>query len=746
MNAPWRSVSSRVMRTISRKASPGVALLWLLAFPSASHARQVAGEVRGRVIDATDRAPVAGASVEVEGAAFRLRTASDGSFHVRNLDPRVHRIRVQALGFRSTTLEVRVVNARVSELEVTLARVATALALQQVTAQRDTAAFHAEVIDRAAIERAGARDVSDVLQTVPGVVVTRSGGPGQPSRVSIRGSSSSQVLVLVDGVPVNSALTGAADLSLLPVENVERVTVLTGAQSARYGPRAMGGVIEVVTRRPRREQSMVGRAGALGEWGVGGALAHQTPVGARQGSWSLSVDHRSTRGDFRFELPPVRGGGWARRENAAVTNTQAVLGASLDGSVHHLTLRGSYGHTTRGMAGSIVQPSLTGGQVFDRASAGATSAFTRAGWAFTHTLDAARESGTFADATPPFGAAFENTTTATTVAVTSNVQRAWRGVSTAGGVEWRQLDVRSNALATDAPSGQTLLGAWLNARYEQGLGGSAWRWLSEGALRADHSTLLDGVTWSPRAATQLLRSAWSSGTVSLGMSYGAGFAPPTLADQFFQEGVQVRANPSLRPERTRHDVEARIAAREFPRFGAVWHAEAAMFKADVDGMILWLPDFRFIWSPANYDAARRGWEMRGGVRVPRWHLDARAGIDESRVTYSGGILSGQVAYRPRRTAHVQLGSNVGAARAEFVLRHVGVRRVVAGSSLNALPPYRMADLRLSTEVRRAGWAMLPTLSIENLFSQQAAMLVDYPFPTRLWSLSLRLRPQSSALP
>lgn len=730
--------------------SHGGAIVALLLAPTVVQARQVAGEVRGRVIDATDHVPVAGAQVELEGTAVRLRTASDGSFAVRSVEPRVHRVRVQAVGFRRTTVEVHVVNARVSEVEIRLPRaeatLAATLATQQVRATRDTAAFYTHVVDRASIERSGARDVADVLQNLPGVVITRSGGPGQPSRVSIRGSSANQVLVLLDGVPLNSALSGAADLSLLPVENVERITVLTGAQSARYGPRAMAGVIEVVTRRPRTEQSVVLRTGALGEWGAAAAVAHQSRMAGRQGSWSLAMDHRATRGDFRFALPPVRGGGWARRENADVANTQIVAGAALDARAQQFTLRSTYGHTRRGMAGSIVQPSLTGRQVFDRGSVGGTAQHTLAAWTFTHTVDAARESGVFVDTTPPFGAAFDHTTTATTLVATSSVTRTWHGVTTAGGVEWRRLGVRANALATGAPTGQTLRGGWLTARRELALRGSAWRWFHEGAVRADHSTLLNGVAWSPRVATQLARSAWSTGTLAIGASYGAGFAPPTLADQFFQEGVQVRANPTLRPERTRHDTEVRLTARELPRFGALWHVEAAGYRADVDGMILWLPDFRFIWSPNNYDATRRGWELRGGVRIPRWRVDAQGGLDEARVMYAGGILSGQVAYRPRRTAHLQVGSSLGAARAELVLRHVGVRRVVAGSALNALPAYRMADVRLSTERQRGRWTLQPMLAVENLFSRQAAMLVDYPFPTRLWSLSLRVRPMSSTLP
>lgn len=749
---------TRDTAVLPRRLLVVLATLCALLSPQSVAARQVSGEVRGRVLDATDRTPVAGARVELDGAAVHQRSGADGTFVLRSLEPRSYRLRVQALGFRTTVVEVIVANARVADVEVLLPRAALVLAAQQVVGMRDTASLSATSIDRADIERSGARDVADVLQAVPGVVVTRAGGPGQPSRVSIRGSTAGQVLVLLDGVPVNSALGGAADLSLLPIEQVERVTVLTGAQSARYGPRAMAGVVEVVTRRPRHEQSLLLRGGALGEWG--GALSFARRVegrtlseagvvdgsAARRGvsrQLSLGVDHRDVQGDFRFTLPAVRGGGWARRENAAVTSTQVVAGASLEGTRHQLALRGNFGHTRRGLAGSVVQPSLTGAQRFLRSAAGLSTTHTLGLWSLSSTLDVARERARFADNAPPFGQPYADTISATTTALTAQAVRSWRGVTTTLGVDARQLGVRASRLSGAAPRTQELLGAWMSVRHERTWPTSAWRLQSDAALRVDHSSLIASDAWSPRVAARLMHPM-GGGTAFASASYGAGFAPPTLADQFFHEGVQVRANASLRPERSRHDAELRLGLRELPRFGVVFHGEAAAYRADIDGMILWLPDFRFVWSPSNYDVRRRGWETRAGVRIPAWHVDLSGAVEENAVSYAGPVLTGQVAYRPQHTAHVQLGATWGGTRAEVVTRHVGVRRVIAGSNLNALPAYRMSDLRVSTRQEwRGRWTLQPTLAVENLFSRQAAMLVDYPFPTRLWSLSLRLRPASA---
>ena len=119
--------------------------------------------------------------------------------------------------------------------------------------------------DRKAIEQSGRRDLGELLQSVPSVVITRYGGPGSPSHVSIRGSAASEVLVLVNGAPINSAITGDADVSSFGLERAERVQVLTGAQSARYGGHALAGVVLVETRRAERELSGAASAGAWGE-------------------------------------------------------------------------------------------------------------------------------------------------------------------------------------------------------------------------------------------------------------------------------------------------------------------------------------------------------------------------------------------------------------------------------------------------------------------------------------------------
>jgi vitamin B12 transporter len=106
------------------------------------------------------------------------------------------------------------------------------------------------VIDRAQIERSSARDLSEVLRFQAGIDVVRSGGPGQQTSLFTRGTSSDQTLVLIDGVRMNSGSVGIAAVEHIAPEMIDRVEIVRGPRTSLYGEDAVGGVINVITRRP----------------------------------------------------------------------------------------------------------------------------------------------------------------------------------------------------------------------------------------------------------------------------------------------------------------------------------------------------------------------------------------------------------------------------------------------------------------------------------------------------------------
>ncbi|MCW1886443.1 TonB-dependent receptor [Luteolibacter flavescens] len=122
----------------------------------------------------------------------------------------------------------------------------------------------ATVIDREKIAKSGVRSVADLLATQGGIRLTNTSGNASDSTVHLRGfgeNASSRVLVLIDGRPVNRPDMAGVSWLEAPVARLERVEILRGSQSARFGDNAVGGVINLVTRGGSTESTVLEGAG-----------------------------------------------------------------------------------------------------------------------------------------------------------------------------------------------------------------------------------------------------------------------------------------------------------------------------------------------------------------------------------------------------------------------------------------------------------------------------------------------------
>lgn len=105
------------------------------------------------------------------------------------------------------------------------------------------------VVTREEIEALGARDVGEVLRGVAGIEIKSYGPLGSNASVSLRGSASQQVLVLIDGCPVNSIANGCANLGTISLGDIKQIEIVKGAISHLYGANALGGVVNIITRQ-----------------------------------------------------------------------------------------------------------------------------------------------------------------------------------------------------------------------------------------------------------------------------------------------------------------------------------------------------------------------------------------------------------------------------------------------------------------------------------------------------------------
>ena len=144
-----------------------------------------------------------------------------------------------------------------------------------------------EVVTRQEIERTHARDLKEALEDVPGLLLKRIHGKGGYA-VWLQGLDSDRVLVVVNGEPITPSTGSTIDLSQIGVADVERIEVVKGATSALYGSAAMGGVINVITRKPQAPLAyrLTVDGGSWGEKNVGGS---STDVARRHLSGKFAV-------------------------------------------------------------------------------------------------------------------------------------------------------------------------------------------------------------------------------------------------------------------------------------------------------------------------------------------------------------------------------------------------------------------------------------------------------------------------
>ena len=159
------------------------------------------------------------------------------------------------------------------------------------------------VIDRAAIEQAGSTTLPELLARQPGIHIADTGGPGKSAGIFMRGTNSGHTLLLVDGIPLGSATLGQPALHNLPLSQIDRIEILRGPASSLYGSDAIGGVIQVFTKRGEGPARVSAYAGA----GSNGTREAQAGVSGASGAWSynFSATHFTTDG-FNIAADPVR--------------------------------------------------------------------------------------------------------------------------------------------------------------------------------------------------------------------------------------------------------------------------------------------------------------------------------------------------------------------------------------------------------------------------------------------------------
>jgi len=216
--------------------------------------------ITGKVSDAKTGKPLVGANLVMDGLNAGTTTSQNGIYAIGNLKPGNYTLSVSFLGYKSDSVtfalktayhlnfnfQLQPLNIEISPVVITATR--TERKLESVPSRM-------AMLDARQVNDYPATDVDDALQSISNIFVNRSWGIfSKNTSVTMRGlDGTSRTLVLLNGVPLNKVSGGQIQWALIRPEDVKRIEVMKGPGSALYGMNAMGGVINVISRKPTKD-------------------------------------------------------------------------------------------------------------------------------------------------------------------------------------------------------------------------------------------------------------------------------------------------------------------------------------------------------------------------------------------------------------------------------------------------------------------------------------------------------------
>ncbi len=515
------------------------------------------------------------------------------------------------------------------------------------------------VFTRDDIDRLQPSTVADLLSRVPGVQIGQSGGRGSITGLYVRGTKSAQTLVLIDGQRVNNASGGAAPLEYLSVEQIERVEVSRGANSVIFGSEAMGGVIQIFTRRGQSE----------------GLQPRVRMAYGNRSTWERSAGISGGNGATRFSLN-------ASAEDTDGTNrTDAEQGPNSDHDAYRnnglsLNLSHRFNEDVEAGLSLLDQRGETeydlgymGSYPYDEFELKSYASYLAA--QINDTWNSRLELG-HSESRRFFRAddstAKDSLSTYRDTVNWLNDLRLNAEHSLTLGAEWYEDSLNSNtAYAEDR--------RWNRAAYVQHRFSGEHFSTELGVRHDDNEQFGHENSW--RGALTLPLDTRNQ----LVFSYSEGFRAPTFMDLYYPYS----ANPNLQPERSKsYEVQWRSQLAERTRL------EASIYRTDIEDAIV----LDSSWTPMNISEARiNGFEAALSHELMGWHGELGVSVIDPRDRDTGKTLS----RRARRTLSLDLDRQFGAVSVGASWRTVS-RAYSDEANTRELAGYGVLGVRSSWQV------------------------------------------------
>lgn len=556
------------------------------------------------------------------------------------------------------------------------------------------------VLGQEEISQSGSLTVAQLLAEQAGVEFYSNGGEGKSSSLMLRGATAKQTLVLIDGMRVLSATAGTTSLENISLDSIERVEILRGPASSLYGADAIGGVVQIFTKRGKGAPALRFNAGVGAEGKRVFGLGFAGEVG--QTRFNLGVDHNKTDGiSARNADNPKYNADRDGFENTTYTVSaehQLAAGHSLGFNLYQSEARNEYDQSAKAADESRSRLAGQSVELKNRVSERWTSSLR-----FINSSDKSRNftNGNFAVASSQF----------------ETRQQEW---------QWNnQLDL--------ATAGQLTLGAnhllqrvYSSTAYSQnrrtvdalyaGYQGEFGAHRLQGSLRHDDNSQFGGKTTG-----QIGYGYQLTPSLLLRAAYGTAFKAPTFNDLYWPLAFGYQGNPNLKPE----EASNRELAVHWRQGGS--HLRVTAFDNHIRNLIAGTAD----WSTVdNLEKARIiGQTIEAGQQWGNFGLSANLTNQRARDENSGK----QLVYRAKLHGGINATLQQDRTRYTAQLTASG-QRPTSNANTEFLGGYGVLNLAVEHELAR-NWTLQGKLS--NVTDKRYETTKDYSQPRRGWFVGVR---------
>lgn len=555
------------------------------------------------------------------------------------------------------------------------------------------------LITREDIENSQALSLPELLQNMPGIDLTTQGGIGKIASLYLRGTSTGHTLFIIDGVRIGSATLGTTAIENIPLEQVDHIEIVRGPRSGLYGSEAIGGVIQIFTRKSSDKTRITAKAG-YGTYNTREADAGISG-NSSAGNYTLHAAATQTDGIHVLDNNNPDEDGYKNRSLSAAFNRS--LGDISDINLHFLHTDASteYDDSYSADPTDIDTADSTQNIVSGEIKLYGIDALDNV-IRLSHQRDESIN--------------FKNSTTNGQFDTLRN-QFTWQG-------DYHLNDNNIFTLGYDklAEEIETSTAYTITERDNRAVFGQIQSSFAQQnvvlAMRNDNNDAFG------QHKTGNIDWRWNyADNASITASYGRGFKAPTFNDLYSPYG----GNPNLLPEASRSvEIMTRVNSKTS-------QFSLNVYRTQIDNLIEWTPvdpnDPYSAWSPANVSAVTiEGMETEVATKISAWALRCNIDLSNPRDTASGNVLQRRV----RQSARLDLDRDYGNASAGISLLASSKRFNDSANTTN-LPGFGLVNLRASYDLAKS---LTLNGKMDNLLDREYETVQYYNNPGRTVFVSL----------